>query len=297
MFTKYEHVKAYFSTCRDKKKGKPLLTPYLITQNGQDFEFRLRYSKNSDIVFAIVRPDDTMEFTLTTEKMRVWSNTLCMTFHKVFPVEFRRVATGRYKLILTETLPKWADYQYKPTNESHLAFCTAATSAVKAASEAFSGLRIHLPTSTYVNPKFLNAENADKDKASEWRKLVTKFKRQMKVRAKLGTFTKINEEVLERRRKSGTWSRPDWADSEWQSLLYNAITKGEYPKEFLDGIAETSATTYYYSTNPSDIEVIVRTVDEVYKASSLYLRNTFGVFSNAMQSLSDQDEVRGHQME
>lgn len=302
MFTTYQEVKAFFITCRNKKNGKPLLSPYLITQNGDDFEFRLRYSKNSDLIFAIVRPDDTMEFTLSVDLMRVWSNTLCMTFHKVFPLEFLRVATGRYKLIPLNTLPSYSDYYTQPwSQESHTAYWDARTASIKKASDAFNGLKVHLPTSTYVNPLIVGATPPNKSKQAEWRKMVIAFKRQVKTRARLGVFAKIFDEVAKTRQQTGARRRPDWSDPEWESLLYNAITKSEYPKEFFLGIAESALPTFWhkgqYHSSPSDSLRVEYALENIYSLASLRLRQKFGVFEDDVQGLSDQNEVSGHQME
>jgi hypothetical protein len=183
IITSYEQCVKLWGTCRNKAKGKPIST-YVRMLDGANGSFIFQLALSS--VFK-VSPDNV----LTMMAPSKFSHRLAY-ISRLTVLEVNRVGHNQYT----------AQYGGQPP----VAY--------------FPGLQFDLNNYTFLNAitrKELLAV-ADKAKATEWHRLLRKFRAMVKARAALSGFNVTADEVARVMREY-----PYFASGEIASVLYNAV--------------------------------------------------------------------------
>ena len=126
--------------------------------------------------------------------------------------------------------------------------------------------------------------SVDADKRREWLRALRRFKRGMKLRAKLGVLDVICQQVGDQRRGKMQWDAPQWTDDRWVTLLYNCIKDNQYPTIILEGFAKTAEITFFAPSKRPTVPKTLAAVDTVCRQLSRPLRVKFGVIGERDES-------------
>lgn len=256
----YKDAETYFSKSRSKDKGRPVASWGRMHKVGDNYEVHI----GKDIIGKYT-PDNKFVFDMDVSTITRWSTTLVGAMHRALPFNLLRVSTGRYRIEHEGKIPmkqySWGEYpDWKQ---------------IKGKSpEFFGGITFDLATGDCLNRQRDLLDTVDTDARKEWLTCLRKFKRGMKVRAKMGVFDSFITEVTANRNNR---QRPDWNSTEWQSKLANSIKTGDFSPELLRGMVQTAHTKSWRSeVTPKSV---VEAVDSVCNTYSIQLRRSFGVFN------------------
>lgn len=223
---------------------------------------------------GIVRflPDNTLEFICSPLTARETSITLSQALQRAVPFYWIRVATGRYRVQHIKQM-KYNESQ-SPTGH----WWEDGHDLRTRAPEFFEGIKFNLDTGECLNRKADILTQVIPEKRKEWLSDLRKFKKQVKIRAKMGVFDAIckaeyDKRVADRR----GYQMPDWTSDHWIKLLATSIKECQVPMELMVGIAQSCHISYWSPRMPTrkDVE---DTVERVCKEQSVFLRKAYGVF-------------------
>jgi hypothetical protein len=269
----YADFKAYFLTARNKDKGKPLNSWGRIHMDGDTIE--LYYGDKRGLKFAEITPDNVFTFLPSAHTARqITAVTFSQCLYRAVPFMWQRVGTGRYRVSHTSALPCHTEYNYyhqKQITGVDWGFMRTT------APEYFAGIKFDLLTGKCLNRQPDYNEQVNEDKRKVWLSSLKKFKYGLKARARIGVL----DTYIEAERKVGrSGVVPDWADPQWQDLLYTSIKDNTHPPELLQGLVSQAMNTNWYQ-HRGNIKAasVLSTADDVCKTYSIDLRKKFGVFS------------------
>ena len=261
----YNEAATYFAKGRSKDKGRPLASWGRVFQVGDTYEVRIGKD-----VLGVFTPDNKFEFKLTSAGVRRWSATIVSSLRRALPFDSIRVGTGRYRIphekhLSMKSYP-WGEYpDWQKVKAS--------------APEYFEGIAFNLTDGSCLNRRADLLDTVNVDARKLWLGALRKFKRGIKVRAKLGAFDKYIAEVTADRNNR---QRPDWDSPEWQKSLADAIRDHDFSEQLLRGMVQTAHTkTWRATVTPKSV---LEAVDSVCNAYSIPLRRHFGVFEEGEQA-------------
>lgn len=253
-FSNYQHIQNFFIRVRDPDKGRKVnaCCRVFATPNGA-YEFKF-YNRP---IFQVT-PDNVLTFICSNEDAYPAAVSISATLHRIVPLVWLR---KRYKFYQVSS------YSFIPRGERDWA-------------ELFKGLQFDLNSKKFLNAKAPLLERVDKDKKLEWTRLITKFKRGLRVRVKLGAVQAVIDNIIATQDTGKSFMKPDWTSNEWQEFLLDCIVKDEYPMALLVGIARTHIRLSYWGgikfvSNP---ESLMSDIDNMMNECSIGLRTKFGVF-------------------
>lgn len=118
----------------------------------------------------------------------------------------------------------------------------------------------------------------NEEKQREWQRALRRFKKGVRLRAKLGLIETLCKQVAQERKRQTKWLAPEWDDDRWLTALYVSIRDNRYPIELLKGFVETAEITFFSPVNQPTVEAVLAAVDDVCRRYSKDLRRKFGVF-------------------
>jgi hypothetical protein len=257
----YEDATKWFATARNPIIGKPLKKWARVYKVGDTFEFRF-----GNTTFAQLTPDNILTFPLTVMEMKVMSITFSQASHRALPILFQRIATGRYAI------------EHTLASDERFNGGSVWLNLKREAPEYFQGIKFDMNTGKCLNqrPRITDAVNDAARK--EWLSKLRKFKRGMKLRAKIGAIQTICQQVaIERDATGNTWSQPDWSNEVWLNMLYTSIRDEQYTTDLIRGFVMSSRVSYWRRENPTPVSTL-EAVDSVCNLLSVELRRKFGVF-------------------
>lgn len=254
-----------FASARKPELGKPVNSWCRLFADGEKIILRNSHY-NRD--FAVIHPNNTLEWVADRKTMRMLSATLTGAIHKLLPIALRRVGTGRY---LAHSTYKLDD---KPPYYDHGE--TIRTNGVK----LFEGLKYDLGDNTFINPEPSSNFGIDEHKRLVWLRSLRAFKKGIKVRAKMGVFEPLCAQVHQERQQTKNWRAPDWYSDQWTDLLYTSIRDQDFSTELLKGFTQSAHVAYWRNEPPKPSRVL-DAVDTVCNDMSYELRTRFGVFKES----------------
>lgn len=272
----YDDAKAFFAKCRTPDKGRHLknwarLHPVSLEDGTTAYEVR---ANGKGIVRFL--PDNTLMFVCNALTARETSITLSQALQRAVPFYWARVATGRYRVEHILKLP----YVKSSYSDDH--WWEHGEHLRNKAPEFFEGIRFDLTTGECLNrkPDILSQVVPEKRKA--WLSDLRKFKKQIKVRAKMGVFDSLCKEEYDRRlaNRKG-YEMPDWTSDYWIKLLASSIKNTQVPMELMVGIAQSCPVTYWSPRVPTR-EDVLKAVESICTEQSVYLRREYGVFDETI---------------
>ena len=250
-FRNYEQVQRFFMKCRTPDKGRQVnacCRVFVLPDGTYQFKFY------NTPVFTI-SPSNILTFIVDGKNAYSTAVSTSATMHRIVPLAWTRKRHKVYQVGRSD-IP-WQDREWV---------------------ELFNGLQFDLEARKFTNAKLPMLERIDKDKNLEWKRAITRFKRGLRVRVKLGAVKAITDNIIAKE-FTDTFKRPDWDSEEWQNLLLDSIVKGEYPIQLLEGFARSNIRISYWGSrrlvpNPEEGS----TIDNILSSTSISLRTKFGVF-------------------
>jgi hypothetical protein len=258
----YNDLQTHFSKCRSPDKGRPLKAWGRVFKNGDAFEIQVNGKK-----LGTVTPDNIMTFVAPIGVVRSNAQTLVGAFHRAMPFILMRVGIGRYRITHASGLSKNVDTSEYGWNSQWLR---------SEAPEYFEGIQFDLTTGECLNRKPDILKQVDTDVRTEWIRCLRKFKRAIKVRAKLGVLDSL---LADAKANKAVRQHPDWDSNEWQDDMVNAIKTGDIPTPLLLGIA--MSTLHRGWRVQGTTQEFIAEVDTLCNSYSVQLRRKFGVFGDA----------------
>jgi len=254
----YEGVKKYFATCRNPEKGKPLKSWARIFKRDDDY---IICCDGVDVLK--ITPDNKLTFLIDGVQGRTIGQTLASSLHRAVPIAWSRVSTNRYRVIHLLAAEKTGKSLWQ---------------SLKTAPELFEGITFDLTTGECVNARKDLKESIRPEIRKEWLRKLRVFKRNIKLRAKMGVIDGLIKQMREERDNSGNgFRRPDWNSPPWFDLLYNSISNEECSTELLRGLIASSGYAAWYMSMPTSNHVVGLS-DTLLNQLSIALREKFGVF-------------------
>jgi hypothetical protein len=210
--------------------------------------------------FALFGPDDVLVMCIDATEGKSRSNTLSIVLHRFLPIAWQRSRQNCYRILGLKSLTAGQNYW----------------EAQKVAPELFKGLMFDLKTGLPLNAKPDMTDRVDKDARKVWVAALRRFKYGIKVRAKMGVFTPIAENIVANRHVN-SFPVPRWDAPEWSDMLYESIRDTQFPTTLLQGIV-LSSNIRWTAKIPGAADVI-RWTDSLINTKSIELRTRFGVFT------------------
>lgn len=284
----YSDVAEWFTRCRNPDKGRPVMSWARMFKVDDTYELRHGSTK-----VGVFTPDNKFTFTLSTQEARNSSVTLSQALQRTIPFSWHRVGMGKYKIKPT---PPYEEYKANnPDSYSWHYF------SEQEGYELFDGLCFDLNTYEPVNARPKMSDTIDPVKRKEWLGSLRKFKRAVKVRARLGVLDTLIQQVAQERSKHRSrydWEMPDWNTDTWQDMLYTSIKNSECSTELLKGIVMSVSTGYYKSS--ISVDDVLKECDKICTNYSVEIRRKFGVFNgdiNEVSSMQYKNEMPRHTVE
>jgi hypothetical protein len=265
----YYGLTELFSTVRSPDKGKPLSRWLRLFKVGDTFELHGNFKR-----IAVVTPDSVITFVAEPHVIAMNAGTFVTALHRSIPYVLHRKSKGLYALGSSDQMvAAGLGYNIRNYLQNH-------------APEYFAGIKFD------SNGKCLNAkpnllDTIDDSVRLEWLRDLRKFKRAIKVRAKLGVF-----DTLLQARDSRNNRIPNWDTPEWSNAVVKSMRSQEIPTSLLSAFVDTAPYGNYWARRGSiTVTQVVETVDAIFKSHSVQLRKAYGVFNRGNKS--DVCEVRG----
>lgn len=275
-------AQAWFSKGRSPHKGRGFnrwarVFRYVVDYNGGPaFAFNIKVN-GYDV--AEITPDNKLTLLIDAATGSKISNTLSMSIHRLIPIGWQRVGMKRYRIVSTAKLKAADNYWQAAAN----------------APELYKGLQIDLSTGEFVNAKPDILSRVQPDARLEWVRVLRRFKRGIRTRAKLGVFDSIESNLDSYRRSLGGahpyYARsPSWSDAQWIDLLHTSMRDDKYPKELLAGFLLSAPSMLWGRTKTGTVgDRMIAVVTRIINANSIELRSRFGVFSDLEVTDEKQD--------
>lgn len=284
----YNDVAEWFTRCRNPEKGRPVMSWARMFKVGDTYE--LRHGSTKVGVFS---PDNKFTFTMSTQEARNSSVTLSQALQRTIPFMWYRKGLGKYRIKPT---PQYEEFK----KDNPDAYAWQYFKDVEGY-ELFDGLQFDLNTYEPTNPRAKMSDTIDPVKRKEWLGSLRKFKRAVKVRARLGVLVSLIKEVEQERSKHRSrynWEMPDWNTDTWQDMLYTSIRDSECSTELLKGIVKSVQTGYYKSS--ISVEDVLKECDKICTNYSVDIRRKFGVFNgdnNEVSNMRPENDVPRYKVE
>lgn len=255
----YDDCVAVFKRTRDKAAGKKFGSMRMIC----DIDGVFKFSRYGRPIFSIHR-DNTIVFDLTDRYQTAPS--LSSALHKIAPFMWYRIASGRWKVASIAIANAYANPNSNVLESPH--YSKFLEYVRKVSPEYYPGIAFNLVTGACINPKPGKFERVDADKRAEWLRKVKRFRKTLKVSAKLGVF---NSPPFSGYRRSSV-------NLDLFSLFYEGVMTNSMSKDFITAMTDEVANGWHVKSD--DPAVVWARIDEYYTRNSLRFREKFGVFTD-----------------
>ena len=276
----YADCERMFSTCRNPEKGKPIRTWCRLFKNQDVYEVcYVPWNYEKGAVIAEFHPDG--RIVLPSDSLS-WKNmhaSLSMALHNALPLLTVRMGKGRYRIAHTVLMDR-----VTPTREQEGNYYRNWWDSFKEhGTEYFAGMTFN-DDGVCINPQYATDGEIDVEKRRTWLRMLRRFKRGLKARAKVGALQqhakRIYDKHAEMERKGKhrwQWELPNWKSKKYYAMLKEAMQTNEYTPEFLDAFVESATPNTYGNTIATDAHILQH-VDTLMSELSYSLRRDFGVF-------------------
>jgi hypothetical protein len=257
----YADFAADFKRCRDPLKGRPVTGWCRMFKDGGDYVLSMPMWKTEPLPLLRVSPDNTATFVMPLDRMLQHSQTIVTSLWRVVPFAVERKRKGVYAV------------GYKGTSQYYQSIKATGT-------EYFEGIRFDLSTGRCLNPRPDMLASVDAEANAKWLHDVKRYKRGLKIRAKLGALDGFFDEVQAAYAEKGLYSYmyalPMWNDQYTTELVVESMRNEDYPPEILLRIVQEAAVAYRSRIVTRD--GVIKAVDSVFNTHSIHYRKAYGVF-------------------
>ena len=252
----FKVVKAFVSRARSPQKGRQHTTFGRWFPDGDGYRLDVH-----GLPFIRVSPDNTLEFLMTPEEGRRVSSTVSGWLTNIVPFVWFRVDTCRYRVDSIKNVQKRMVGRW-PTHRE-----------INQAPELFAGIKFDMATGECLNPRPDLKHTVIPEARKAWLSALRKWKRKVKVMARLGAFDSL---IAEEKRNPTKWNeKPNWVADKELDILYNAINTGDTDIALMRMFVASKTDRWSTPTGMDVFEHIESTI----KQQSVQLRKRFGVFA------------------
>lgn len=263
MIESYVDAANFFSTAKNKEKGKPVLSFARMFQKGEDYTIHI-----GSLLIAKVSPDNTLEYCASVDEYRNVHPTISSSLDRIINVKSLRVGKNKYRIghvkWLGRILTSWGRETHdwnKLRNEGQ---------------EYFQGVKIDLHSGEVINPRADMSATINPDNRKTWLRALRSFKNGIHVRQKLGVFDGlINEMQLS---NANRWEYRTSFTGEKLDMLVRNMKDGTFENDLMCLFVRYARGQIYGQIRG---EHVSKAVFELLKDISIPLRREFEVFDNA----------------
>lgn len=269
----YDNARALFSTCRSEAKGKPLPGRWRMFREDDDYVIAMeRWGSYDPLPVCTISPDNVVTFDISEKDLVQYSNSICMVLWKILPIGIIRKRSGVYSIgPVAEGATRWYGYP-----------CS------KRSCEYFRGLQIRLGAVEILNPKPNFTDQVLPDVKKAWLRDLKRFKKGLKVRAKVGALNGVIEDIEQSSANWKTTGKNFWQFQESRAqvdapeaveLVLECMREDEYPPELLTSLAFWGYCNHGpYARREFDQQHMLQFIDRMFTNHSLMYRKAYGVF-------------------
>lgn len=274
--TSYDDAVRFFSRAKSPAAGRPFKSWGRMFKEGNDFVIKIQ----SQPVLKIT-PDNKISFVIDGPTGRNYSNTLSSGIHRAVPLLWIRIGKGRYRVGHTKILDQITN---KRREESKDKWANPWRVLYEEGQELYKDITFDLITGECVNPQRDLLKSVQPEMRTEWLRKLRKFKRNVKLRAKLGAIDGMIAQ-MNKENNNSPWhhvrsNRPNWQTDEWLDNIVTAMKDETCPPELMRAFIISSFPMWGNAT-PNGAEV-VNTVEGILTEMSIDLRKKFGVFDQSI---------------
>ena len=167
----YDECVRLFKTVRNPVLGKPVNGKNIRLWQDRDLSFRITCNNHT---FAVIKPDGTITFPLSAEKMyHTVASSLIYTMGRFLPFNLYRISTGRYRLGSTHRC-----------------------SQIKELPEYFGGIQFNFETGECLNRKPDRKHRLIKPAHKVWTSTLKEYRKGLFVRLKLGVRGELTNNYI-----------------------------------------------------------------------------------------------------
>ena len=285
----YADCERMFSTCRNPEKGKPIRT-WCRLYKEQDV-YVLKYmmwvfgqqdKEQNTVPIAEFHPDGRIVLPSDSNEWRNMHASLSTALHNAIPILTERMGRGRYRIAHTGLMDRVTPAVGEKDIRGN--YYQSWWDAFKEhGTEYFAGMTFN-DDGVCINPQYATSGEIDTEKRRVWLRMLRRFKRGLKARAKVGALQqhakRIYDKHAEMERKGQhrwQWQMPNWKSKKYYAMLKEAMQTNEYTPEFLEAFVESATPNTYGNTLATDAHILQH-VDTLMNDLSYQLRKDFGVF-------------------
>jgi len=275
----YADCERTFSTCRTPAKGKPIRSWCRLFKNQDVYELKYISWGGETIPIAEFHPDGRIVLPSDSHAWQAMHGSLSMALHNAIPILTERMGKGRYRIAHTGLMDRLT-----PPREQGGNYYQSWWEAFKEnGTEYFAGMTFN-DDGICTNVQHAVSGEIDTEKRRVWLRMLRRFKRGLKARAKVGALQqhakRIYDKHAEMERKGQhrwQWQLPNWKSKKYYAMLKEAMQTNEYTPEFLEAFVESATPNTYGNTLATDAHILQH-VDTLMNDLSYELRKDFGVF-------------------
>lgn len=278
----YGDCESQFSTCRSPEKGKPIRKWCRLYKRGDQYDLCYEYFNSKTVIATFTKEGFCLPS--PSESWQCMHASLSMALHNAIPIVTERIGKGRYRIAHTGRLDRMANSDPTSNNDGSSFYQVWWDKFKEIGVEYFGGMWF-----TYdgrcTNVQYATNGEIDTEKRKVWLRLLKRFKRGMKARAKIGALQPIAKRVFEENKEAERngqrihyWQGVfDWNKPKLYAMMKHALDTNEFSAEFLYQFVK-SATPNTWSITMATDQHILKHIDTVMNDLSYKLRKDYGVF-------------------
>ena len=231
-FQTYQDFYDDFKKCRSAAKGRPIKGWCRLFKDGRDFVVKQVGWRGAAQPLFRISPDNTVTFEAPANRIRDGAQTLVSSLYRVVPITIERKRKGIYIVGGLHSMKVKYDHRYNAHMQDWIEFR-------KRCPEYFNGIQFNLLTGECLNPQPNVMDTVIPEKRTQWLSDVKRYKKGLKIRAKVGAFDAITVSVAdERANASGNYwefqsNIPKWDDAEVTQHVLECMKTEVYPADIL----------------------------------------------------------------
>ncbi len=275
-FQCYQDFYDDFKRCRNKEKGRPIKGWCRLYKEGYDFVVKqVTWGSGPNIPLFKVSPDNVVTFVMPLENLLHHTHTIVSSLWRVVPVMIERKRKGIYTAVGTH------DRAYHKYNDHRNYFYTDWEMVKKQGPEYFNGIQFNLLTGECLNPQPDMMDTIVPEVRKQWLRDLKRFKKGLKIRAKVGSLQGYIDMVAKERANStggGQYNQtiPRWEHPDVTEQVLECLRAEDYSPDILKLLVQTVNLGWRQSEVTS--QMVLDNVDRVFDQHSLHFRKAYGVF-------------------
>lgn len=269
-FKTYADFASDFTRCRSPEKGRPIKGWCRLFKEGDEYVVKQRSWRGAIPIFKVSR-NNVITFVMPLENLLQHAQTIVSSLWRVVPIAIERKRKGVY------SVGGINDPKMRYENRDEWCWSYIRNKGV----EYFEGIAFDMISGECLNPQPNLLDRVIPEKRKQWLRDVKRFKKGLKIRAKMGALQGYIRTVEKAKTDMGSvWKYnetvPRWDDPEITQHVLECIRTEEYPPDLLKLLVQT--TVLERGQREITDQLVLANVDSVFDKHSLHYRKAYGVF-------------------